>query len=119
MTVRCEGDCRVMEQLGEKQDFESELSRLGFAHEAFTLYVRRARAPKSAMTWLANYTVCVTNVVTKRSNIYAGGAGERWVAQFAMDLAGGFYGSPDWRSAAHPKWMASRLRLVSGGSAET
>ncbi len=28
MSVRCEGDCKVMEQLGERQDFESELSRI-------------------------------------------------------------------------------------------
>jgi hypothetical protein len=119
MTVRCEGDCRVMEQLGEKQDFESELSRLGFAHEAFALYVRRVRAPERATTWLENYALCVTNVITKRSNIYCGGPGERWVAQFATDLAAGFYGSPDWRSAAHPKRKASRPRLVSGGSAGT
>ena len=41
MAVRCEGDSREMEQLGEKQDFEAELSRMGFMHEAFILYVRR------------------------------------------------------------------------------
>ena len=32
MAVRAEGYCWVMEQLGEKQDFESELSRLGYLH---------------------------------------------------------------------------------------
>src|SRR5882757_6423105 len=95
MTVRCEGDSRVMEQLGEKQDFESELSRLGFAHEAFTICVRRVRAPESGTTWLENYSVCITNIVAKRSNIYWGGPGERWVAQFAADVASGFYGLPE------------------------
>jgi hypothetical protein len=41
MAVRCEGDSRVMEQLGEKQDFEAELSRQGLKHEDFVLHVRR------------------------------------------------------------------------------
>ena len=43
MTVHCEGDCRVIEQLGEKQDFESELSRLGFKHEHFMLFISAVR----------------------------------------------------------------------------
>ena len=30
MAVRCSGDMWEMEQVGEKQDFECELSRLGF-----------------------------------------------------------------------------------------
>jgi hypothetical protein len=37
MAVHCESDCRVIEQLGEKQHFESELSRLGFTHADFML----------------------------------------------------------------------------------
>jgi hypothetical protein len=43
MAVHSEGDTWVMEQLGEKQDFEAELSRLGYRHEDFILRVRRAR----------------------------------------------------------------------------
>ena len=39
MTVYCEGDCSLVEQLGEKQEFEVELTRLGFKHEDFTLQV--------------------------------------------------------------------------------
>jgi len=115
MSVRCDGDCKVMEQLGERQDFESELSRLGFTHEAFTIYVRRARAPASGTTWGQNYSVCVTNVVTKRSNIYWGGPGEQWVSQFAADLASGFYGAPDWQRVERPPRRATRPRLVAGG----
>lgn len=119
MSVRCEGDCKAMEQLGERQDFESELSRLGFTHEAFTIYVRRARAPDSATTWVQRYSVCVTNVVTKRSNIYWGGPGERWVPQFAADIASGLYGVPDWQRAERPPRKASRPRLVPGAPTRT
>jgi hypothetical protein len=39
MTVYREGDCTLVEQLGEKQEFEAELTRLGFKHEDFTLHV--------------------------------------------------------------------------------
>ena len=90
MTVRSEGDVWVMEQLGEKQDFEAELSRLGFPHEDFILRVRRAR-PATAGFWASHYAVRVTNCQSTKSNIYWGGLGENWVAQFARDLADGFF----------------------------
>jgi len=41
MTVYREGDCSLVEQLGEKQEFEAELTRLGFKREDFTLRVLR------------------------------------------------------------------------------
>lgn len=91
MTVHGIGDTWVMEQLGEKQDFEAELSRLGFRHEDFTVRVRRAR-PASAGSWAYHYAVRVTNCRCAKSNIYWGGAGENWVAQFAQDLADGYFG---------------------------
>jgi hypothetical protein len=116
MAVRCEGDSRVMEQLGEKQDFESELSRLGFSHEAFTLYVRRANA-FGGTNWNANYAVCVTSTTTKRQNIYWGGPGDHWVSEFAADVARGVYGSPDLRPpVAHASSNAPRPRLVARGA---
>jgi hypothetical protein len=95
MAVRCEGDCRVMEQLGEKQDFESELSRLGFAHEAFTLDVRHAIKLGSTTNWIANYAVCVTNIASKRRNIYWGGPRKHWVSEFTVDAVAGHYGRAD------------------------
>ncbi len=117
MTVRCEGDSRVMEQLGEKQDFESELSRLGFAHETFFLYVRRANSLGGATNWSVNYAVCVTNSVSNRQNIYWGGPGKHWVSEFTTDVAGGLYGPPDARAQAmHPPRKAERPRIVSGGA---
>jgi hypothetical protein len=117
MAVRCEGDCRVMEQLGEKQDFESELSRLGFSHETFALYVRRANAFGGGTNWVANYAVCVTNTATTRQNIYWGGPGDHWVSEFAADVARGLYGPPDLRRAvARPPSKATRPRLVTRGT---
>ncbi len=94
MTVRCEGDPWIMEQLGEKQDFESELSRLGFTHEDFALYVRRGGLGGINRAWTLNYAVRVTHVPTGKCNIYWGGAGESWVAQFVMDATKGLYGEP-------------------------
>ena len=93
MTVHGIGATWVMEQLGEKQDFEAELSRLGFRHEDFIVRVRRAR-PASAGAWAYHYAVRVTNCSCAKSNIYWGGAGENWVALFARDLADGYFGRP-------------------------
>jgi hypothetical protein len=91
VTVRSEGDTWVIERLGEKQDFEAELSRLGFRHEDFVVRVRRAR-PTMAGTSSYHYAVRVINSRSGRSNIYWGGHGENWVEQFARDLAEGFFG---------------------------
>ena len=95
MTVRSEGDTWVMEQLGEKQDFEAELSRLGFPHEDFTLRVRRARPATDSCQ-------------SAKSNIYWGGPSENWVAQFVRDVADGFFGQAPTlhRVAGTPRpWM--------------
>jgi len=92
MAVRCRGDSWVMEQLGEKQDFECELSRLGFRHEDFALHVRRAIAPGSGAAWTAKYAVRVTKIPAARHIIYWGGLGEQWVKEFVADVANGIYG---------------------------
>ena len=94
MTVRCEGDSSVMELVGEKQDFEAELSRFGFRHEDFSLCVRRASAQGAKSSWLSNYAVQVSNVTTRKCNVYWGGPRENWVAQFVLDLVNGLYGEP-------------------------
>ena len=92
MAVRCRGDSWVMEQLGEKQDFECELSRLGFKHEDFALYVRRAIAPGAGTAWTAKYAVRVTKIPAARHIMYWGGPGEQWVKEFVADVANGIYG---------------------------
>lgn len=91
MAVRCGGDTWVMEQLGEKQDFEAELTRLRLRHEDFDLYVRRAGLGGSNRDWAINYAVRVTHAPTAKSIIYWGGAHEDWVAEFAMDARRGLY----------------------------
>jgi hypothetical protein len=94
MTVHCEGDCRLLEQLGEKQDFEAELSRLGLGHEAFTLHVLRQTSEGRKAEPGQNYSVTVTNVVTERSHVYQGGPSLNWVRQFSLDLMDGVYRDP-------------------------
>ena len=54
MTVHSEGETWIMEQLGEKQNFEAELSRLGIRHGDFTIRVRRARPPATG-SWAYHY----------------------------------------------------------------
>jgi hypothetical protein len=109
MAVHSEGDTWVMEQVGEKQDFEAELSRLGIRHEDFIIRVRRAR-PAVTGSWAYHYAVRVTNCPSAKSNIYWGGAGENWVAQFARDLADGFFGHATIRdrSAGIPRPVVNR-----------
>jgi hypothetical protein len=94
MTVYCEGDCSLVEQLGEKQEFETELTRLGFKHEDFTLHVLRQvpQSPKTA--WSDGYSVTASNVASGRSRVYQGGPNQNWVAQSSLDLANGAYGPP-------------------------
>ena len=94
MTVHCEGDCRLLEQLGEKQDFEAELSRLGFKHEDFTLHVLRRASEDRNLQWNQSYSVTVTHVPTGRSYLYLGGPRQAWVARFVRDLANRSAGTP-------------------------
>jgi len=91
MTVHCEGDCRVIEQTGEKPDFESELSRLGFEHQHFMLYM--GMVPSEMWPQMHNnYSVTVANVETGQPRVYHGGPGYEWVRECARDLASGVFG---------------------------
>lgn len=112
MAVRCEGDSRAMEQLGEKQDFECQLTRLGFKHEDFALCVRRATATGAPAPWASNYAVLVTNMRTARHMIYWGGPGQDWVKEFVADVSNGIYGLP---TIGHPHHGSGRaaMRLLS------
>ena len=93
MTVHCEGDCWIVEQLGEKQDFEAELRRNGIKHQAFALYVLRRTVQGRKAGSTQDYSVTVTDVVTERRHVYEGGAEANWVGQFSRDLANGAYGN--------------------------
>jgi len=99
MTVHCEGDFRIVEQLGEKQDFEAELSRRGFRHEDFTLHVAFERTARSRRTSVQDYLVTVANVANQQQRAYRGGPRFEWVTQCACDLAAGAFGRPVLRQA--------------------
>jgi hypothetical protein len=94
MAVRCSGDCRLMEQVGEKQDFEIALTRHGLCHEDFVLRVHRPRVTARDDEWNQDYMVTVVAVTMDRRQRYTGGPRHNWVRQFASDLASGAYGYP-------------------------
>jgi hypothetical protein len=83
-----------MEQVGEKQDFEAELSRLGLRHEDFALHVRRGGLGRVDRGWGSHYAVRVTHAVTGNRSFYLGGPGESWVAEFVIDASRGMYRQP-------------------------
>jgi hypothetical protein len=97
VTVSCEGDCEVIEQLGEKQDFETELTRLGYRHEDFTLHVLRSTARGKPADWSQDYSVTVTAVASGKAGVYDGGPTHDWVRQCASDLCRGVLGRPQGR----------------------
>ena len=100
-----------MEQLGEKQDFECELSRRGLQHEVFTLGVRRRPDSRNGAAWSRDYSVMVTNIVTARTHVYAGGPRHEWVRRFAADLSRGTFEAPAAGSSA-PGWRNCRPLAV-------
>ena len=94
MSVLCSGQYGILEQLGEKQDFEAELSRRGYRHEEFSLHVDTDRRLGYRAGWNPRYDVKVTHTPTDTVCSYAGGASQDWVAHFAKDLIAGLYGEP-------------------------
>jgi hypothetical protein len=94
MSVLCSGQTGALEQLGEKQDFEAELSRRGYRHEEFTLYVAADPRYRSRAGWNPRYEVKVTHTPTQTVRSYLGGTRQNWVARFTKDLVGGLYGEP-------------------------
>ena len=93
MTVHCEGECRLIEQTGEKQDFEAVLGRLALPHENFVLQVRRLRKYGRDAEPGLDYQVTVTALAPERLRMYQGSAAQSWVAQVTLDLESGFFGS--------------------------
>jgi hypothetical protein len=60
--------------LGEKQDFESELSRLRFKHEHFMLFIGVVSSKVSGQG-RHDYSVTVANSTTGQRRVYHGGPG--------------------------------------------
>ena len=100
MSVACTGDPRLIEQLGEKQDLEAELTRRGFPHEDFSIHVEMAKGTDSRTMWDPGYEVEVIHRPTQAIRLYRGGPRKNWVRAFLQDLLAGVYGEPTlWRSA--------------------
>lgn len=91
MAVRCLGESRLLEQVGEKQDFECVLTAQGFCHENFALRTRRVVRRNPGPDWACDYSVTVIRADFGIRHVYAGGPSYRWVDRFAADLAGGAY----------------------------
>jgi hypothetical protein len=102
MSVLCSGQFGILEQLGEKQDLEAELSRRGFRHEEFTLHVEPDPRYRSRAGWNPCYEVKVTHAPTQTVRSYPGGTRQNWVAGFAKDLIDGLYGEPSVPRAPAP-----------------
>ena len=102
MSVLCSGQTTVLEQLGEKQDFEAELSRRGYRHEEFTLHVEPDGRFGSHSVWNPRYEVKVTHAPTQTVRSYTGGSRHNWVARFAKDLIGGLFGEASVPRAPSP-----------------
>jgi hypothetical protein len=94
MSVTCTGQARLIEQLFEKQEFETELSRRGFRHEEFALHVDAAKGAGASAGWNPRYDVEVRHVPTQTVRAYRGGPRRNWMSAFAKDLLAGLYGDP-------------------------
>lgn len=87
MAVRCVGETTLLEQLGERQDFECLLTALGLCHEDFALFVRRV-----ARTSLGDAPAYAVTVVQDRCvvrHVYLGGPAYSWTERFAGQVMRG------------------------------
>jgi len=83
-----------MEQVGEKQDFESALTRHALRHEDFMLRMSRPVEAAQEDPWSHDYIVTVVAIAPGIRRRYVGGPRHDWVDQFAIDVAHGVYGLP-------------------------
>ena len=90
MQVEWQGDHKLLDGSGEKQDFERELKRLGYDPGQFLVVVRR----ESDVAGPIRYKVHVTQLGTDReTSTLNGGYGKAWVAQFVQDATNRARGS--------------------------
>ena len=80
MSAEWQGDHKLLDASGEKQDFEQALARLGVDSNKFLVEVRRESTG-------ANYDVYVTDLehLDRETSKLRGGHGENWVAQFVRE----------------------------------
>jgi hypothetical protein len=89
MTVHCEGDCPLIDQTGEKQDFEVALTRFHLPHEAFALQVVRVPGTFGSWDWGLRYRVTVRHLPSGRSMMYLATPSQSWVGSFQDDVERG------------------------------
>ena len=87
MAVRCTGEATLLEQLGERQDFECLLTALDLRHEDFALSVRRVA--RRTLGDASVYAVSVTRHDCDVRHVYLGGPAHAWIERFAADAARG------------------------------
>jgi len=83
MHIEWQGDHKLLDKSGEKQDFERELTRLGLDPNKFLVEVRReADPPGDAL----RYDVYISDLEHPDRETWKlhGGPGENWIAQFAQ-----------------------------------
>ena len=86
MSVEWQGDHKLLDASGEKQDFERELTRLGFEPSKFLVEVRREPdLPGADGRYAIRYNIYVTDLDhTNRETLkLEGGHGENWIAEFS------------------------------------
>ena len=86
MNVEWQGDHRLLDASGEKQDFERELTRLGLDPSKFLVEVRRKPDLQGTEGLSAiPYSVYVTDLEhpDRDTLMLEGGHNQNWIAQFA------------------------------------
>jgi hypothetical protein len=87
MHVVWQGDHKLLDKSGEKQDFERELTRLGLDPSKFLVEVRREPdLPRADGLSAVRYTVYISDLEHPDRETWKlqGGHGENWIAQFAQ-----------------------------------
>ena len=112
MAVRCVGDSALLEQLGEKQDFECLLTVHGLRHEDFLLHVRRRPRGPAGPDWSRSYSVRVTCTKTGVRHVYLGGPPNEWLRRFSADVAKGVFDGPA-RAPTDPSFALARTGSTS------
>jgi hypothetical protein len=87
MSVEWQGDHKLLDASGEKEDFEHELSRLGLDASKFLAEVRREPdLPGADGLYATGYNVYVTDLEHPDRDTLKleGGHGKNWIAQFAQ-----------------------------------
>lgn len=90
MAVRCTGETTLLEQLGEKQDFECLLTALGLRHEDFAIAVRRMT--RGSLGDARVYAVTVMRHDRGVRHVYLGGLAYAWTERFAAHVSRGYFG---------------------------